>query len=288
MKKMRNLLIAMMTISMLAGTSAVSMISSAADTEAADVTAVAAENYAYTVDGDTYSFYDYQHQISIENGALKDGKDISFYGLNDEGNLATVYFNVQADEGMAVVVSNDAMVYITYAGGEMTETERAIGTVDLFGFDMSLADSTMTGMMKVFSASLGSFVQAYGGTLADYSAISGGGALSGAVEYVKAKAQNLILMDDNYITNQAGSANIAFMANEWGIYSGYQVVDGVDYSTFCFFGTQGDVYYYGYAKTESGYKVITMKGTVSEVDDRTKSVSLKPVDMSRTSDNASQ
>ena len=288
MKKMRNLLIAMMTISMLAGTSTVSMVSSASDAEAINEDIVAAKNYAYTVDGDTYSFYDYQHQISITDGALKDGKDISFYGLNDEGNLATVYFNVQADEGMAVVVSNDTMVYITYADGETTETERAIGTMNLFGFDMSLADSTMTGMMKVFSASLGSFVQAYGGTMADYSAISGGGALSGAVEYVKTSAQNLVLMDDNYITNQAGSENIAFMANEWGIYSGYQVVDGVDYSTFCFFGTQGDVYYYGYAKTETGYKVITMKGTVSQVDDRTKSVSLKPVDMSRTSDNASQ
>lgn len=288
MKKMRNLLIAIMTASMLAGTSVLPMISSASDAEENQEEIIASEGYAYTVDGDAYSFYDYQHQISIENGALKDGKDISFYGLNDEGNLATVYFNVQADEGMAVVVSNDAMVYITYADGEMTETERAIGTVDLFGFDMSLADSTMTGMMKVFSASLGSFVQAYGSTQADYSAISGGGALSGAVEYVRPKAQNLILMDDNYITNQAGSANTAFMANEWGIYSGYQVVDGVDYSTFCFFGTQGDVYYYGYAKTASGYKVIAMKGIVSEVDDRTKNVALKPVDMSRTSDNASQ
>ncbi|MBE6876310.1 MAG: hypothetical protein E7496_06230 [Ruminococcus sp.] len=288
MKKMRNLLIAVMTISMLAGTSAVSMVSSAADAEAINEETVAAENYSYTIDGDTYSFYDYQHQISIVDGTLKDGKDISFYGLNDDGNLATVYFNVQADEGMAVVVSNDAMVYINYAGGEITETERTVGTVDLFGFDMSLADSTMTGMMKVFSASLGSFVQAYGSTQADYSAISGGGALSGTVEYVRSRAQNLVLMDDNYITNQAGSANTAFMANEWGIYSGYQVVDGVDYSTFCFFGTQGDVYYYGYAKTESGYKVITMKGTVSEVDDRTKTVALKPVDMSRTSDNASQ
>ena len=281
MKKMRNLLTALMAVAMLAGTSSVSAF-------AAEPEEIAAANYAYTVDGETFSFYDYQHQISITDGTLKNNKDISFYGLNDAGNLAVVYFNVEANEGKSVVAENGSMVYTTYANGETSEVSREVGTTDLFGFDMSFADSSMAGMMKVFNASLGGFLQAYSSSVADYSAISSSGSLSGKVEYVQAKPQKLILMDDNYITNQDGSANEAFLANEWGIYSGYQVLDDADYNSFCFFGTQGDVYYYGYAKTETGYKVVNMKGTVTEVDDRTKQVSLQPVDMRQTSDNASQ
>ncbi len=281
MKKMRNLLTVLMAVTMLATTSAVS--AAAAETEA-----TASQNYAYTVDGENFSFYDYQHQISITDGTLKNNKDISFYGLNDEGNLAVVYFNVEANEGKSVVAENGSMVYTTYADGEISEVSRNVGTTDLFGFDMSLADSSMAGMMKVFNASLGGFLQVYSSSVADYSAISNFGSLSGNVEYVKAKPQELTLMDDNYITNPDGSADEAFLANEWGIYSGYQVLDDADYNAFCFFGTQGDVYYYGYAKTDSGYKVVNMKGTVTQVDDRTKQVSLQPVDMSRTSDDASQ
>ncbi|MBR4320228.1 MAG: hypothetical protein IKP69_09325 [Oscillospiraceae bacterium] len=281
MKKMKNLLTVLMAVTMIASTSAVSAF-------ADEPEEIAAENYAYTVDGENFSFYDYQHQISITDGTLKNSKDISFYGLNDAGNLAVVYFNVEANEGKSVVAENDSMIYTTYANGEISEVSREVGTMDLFGFDMSLADSSMEGMMKVFNASLGGFLQAYSTSQADYSAISNYGDLSGTIEYVQAQPQDLILMDDNYITNPEGSADEAFMANEWGIYSGYQVLDDADYSSFCFFGTQGDVYYYGYAKTETGFKVVNMKGTVTEIDDRTKQVSLQPVDMRWTSDDASQ
>lgn len=282
MKKIRNMLTAVLALTMLTAT--VASVPAFAD----DVNEAPDGNYSYTVDGDTFSFYDYQHQITIENGTLKNEKDISFYGLNDEGNLAVVYFNVQANEGKSLVAENGSMVYITYSDGEITEVERNVGTTDLFGFDMSLADSSMAGMMKVFNASLGGFLQAYSTTQADYSAISSFDSLSGKVEYVQTRPQKLILKDDNYITNQDNSANEAFLANEWGIYSGYQVLDGTDYSSFCFFGTDGDVYYYGYAMTDTGFKVVSMKGTVSQKDDRTKIVSLKPVTLSRTSDDASQ
>lgn len=284
MKKIRNLLTALTALTMLAGIAAMP----AAAEEPEEMQEPVAETYAYTVDGSTFSFYDYQHQISITDGTLKNDKDISFYGLNDAGSLAVVYFNVEANEGKSVVADNGSMIYTTYANGEISEVSRSVGTTDLFNFDMGLADSSMEGMMKVFNASLGGFLQAYSASIADYSAISSGGSLSGKIEYVQAQPQELILMDDNYITNADGSADEAFLANEWGIYSGYQVLGDVDYSSFCFFGTQGDVYYYGYAPTETGYSVVNMKGTVSEIDERTKVVSLQPVDMSWTSDDASQ
>lgn len=244
--------------------------------------------YAYSADGDTFDFYDYTHKITIAGGTLKDGKDISFYGLNDEGNLAVVYFNVEADEGKGVVATNNEMTYVTYSHGEITEYTREIGTTSLFGFDMGLADSSMAGMMKVFNASLGSFLQAYSAEIGAYSAMSSGASASANIEYVKAFNQHLLLIDDNYITNFSCSPDETFMANEWGIYSGYQVVDGIDYNTFCFFGDNNDVYYYGYAKTDDGIRVLNMKGVVYEIDSRTKYILLNPVDMSRNSDNSSQ
>ena len=252
------------------------------------VSAETASGYAYTVNGDSFDFFDYTRSISITGGTLKNGRDISYYGLNDAGNLAVVYFNVEANEGKGVVAANDAMVYVTYANGEITEVERGIGATGLFSFDMSLADPSMAGMMKVFNASLGSFLQAYAAELGAYSAISSGGTDPGAISYVGGTEQHLLLMDDNYITNFAQSSSETFMANEWGIYSGYQVVDGVDYNTFCFFGDQDDVYYFGYAKTETGFQILNMKGNVYRIDDRTQYINLKPVHMNRTTDNASQ
>lgn len=289
MKNFRNSLIAISTICMAAVSAVAPMSASAAQiTDSAVSESISDVAYEYTVDGDSFSFYDNVHSISIVDGTLKDGKDISFYGLNDQGDLAVVYFNVQADEGKGVVVTNDSMVYVTYAGGDISEVERNIGANELFNFDMGLADPSMAGMMKVFNASLGSFLGAYGTEAADYSSISSGASLTGKVEYVRGSHTDLILKDDNFITNLSWSGDEAFMANEWGIYSGYNVVNGVDYNTFCFFGDSNDVYYYGYAKTDSGYKVLNMKGTVCQIDDRTKYISLNPVDMSRTSDNASQ
>lgn len=286
MKRNKKMVIAMLALAIAAGSGAVPMTVSAAN--AAGVVSEALGGYTYSVAGDTFDFYDHDNRITILGGVLKGGKDISYYGLNDDGDLATVYFNTQADEGKGVVITNDTMTYITYAGGAMTEVQRDIGTIELFGFDMSLADSSMEGMMKVFNASLGSFVQAYAGTLMDYSSLSSTGNHTGAVEYVKGSKTTLSLMDDNFITNLDGDADEAFLANEWGIYSGYQIVDDVDYNSFCFFGTNNDIYYYGYAKTESGYQVLTMKGTVSDVSDREKTVQLVPVDMTKTSDDASQ
>lgn len=289
MKKLKNSLIVISSLCMAAISIAAPMSANAAEISDSSVSeSISDAAYEYTVDGDTFSFYDNVHSISIVDGTLKDGKDISFYGLNEQGDLAVVYFNVLADEGKGVVVTNDSMVYVTYAGGNISEVERDIGATSLFGFDMSLADPSMAGMMKVFNASLGSFLGAYGTEAADYSSISSGASLTGKVEYVKGSHTDLILKDDNFITNLNWSGDEAFMANEWGIYSGYNVVNGVDYNTFCFFGDSNDVYYYGYAKTDSGYQVLNMKGTVRKIDDRTKYISLNPVDMSRTSDDASQ
>ena len=282
MKKFRNLIACAMAFTTIAGTSAPVLSVSANDS------AETSQAYSYTTDGETFSFYDYSHNITISDGSLKNGKDISFYGLNDEGSLAVVYFNTEANEGKGVVAGNDSMIYVTYENGEISEVERPAGTQQLFNFDMSLADSSMTGMMKVFNASLGGFLQAYSSSQKEYSTICDFGSESGTINYVNPQYTELILMDDNYITNKEDSANEAFMANEWGIYSGYNVIDGVDYSTYCFFGTHGDVYYYGFSKAENGFNVVTMKGTVSEVDERTKVVSLKSVDMSVPSDNASQ
>lgn len=290
MKKFKKSLAILSTICIAAASAIAPMSANAAlvPEDAAVTQSVADTAYNYTVDGDTFSFYDNVHKISIVDGTLKDGKDISFYGLNDEGNLAVVYFNVEANEGKGVVVENDSMVYVTYADGEISEIGRDIGTTSLFGFDMSIADPSMAGMMKVFNASLGSFLGAYGAGTGDYSAICSTGKNSGMIEYVRGQRTELLLKDDNYITNLDWSNNEAFMANEWGIYSGYHVIDGVDYNTFCFFGDSDDVYYYGYAKTETGYKVLNMKGTVRKLNDRTKYISLKNVDMSRACDNSSQ
>ncbi len=290
MKKFRRSIAVISTICM-AATSLIAPLSASAEelVPEADLTeAVSVSDYDYSVDGELFDFRDNVHNITIAGGTLKDGKDISFYGLSDNGDLAVVYFNVIANEGKGVVASNDSMVYVTYADGEITEVSRDIGATGLFGFDMGLADPSMAGMMKVFNASLGSFLGAYGAETMDYSSISSSAPLSGKIEYTKGSWSELFLIDDNYITNPDGSANEAFMANEWGIYSGYQVVDGIDYNTFCFFGDSNDVYYYGYAKTETGYKVLNMKGVVYKLDDRTKYILLKPVDMSRTSDDASQ
>ncbi len=286
MKKCKRMVIALTALSVLAA-SAMPITASAEEIDVQSQAAEELSGYIASVAGDVFDFYDYSNGISIIGGNLNNGKDISYYGLNDEGNLATVYFNTEADEGKAVVVSNESMTYITYKGGEINEDVREIGTVDLFGFDMSLADSSLPGMMKVFTASLMSFVQAYSSSVGDYSAISTCSQASGSVEYVCGKQTTLNLMDDNYITNQDGSEQ-TFMANEWGIYSGYQVVDGVDYNTFCFFGNNDDVYYFGYSPTGSGYKVLTLKGSVEQIDERQKLVSLSPVDMTRTSDNSSQ
>lgn len=244
--------------------------------------------YQCTVNGDIFSFYDNVHGISIIDGMLKNGRDISFYGLNNDGNLAVVYYNAIDDEGKSAVISNDSMIYTTYADGGMSEVERSVGTLELFGFDLSNADSSMEGMMKVFNASLGSFIQSYGASIMDYTGLCTNGTSSGAVQFVKADNVSLTLMDDNYITNSQGSSDETFMANEWGIYSGYRVIDGVDYNTFCFFGNNNDAYFYGYAATESGFKVVNMKGSVSAADSRTKIISFRNIDMSRTSDSASQ
>ena len=274
---------------------ALPIVANGAEIDGKESVIESSSGYSFSVAGNAFEFFDYDHKISILGNPIPEGVDLSFdgsnisyYGLNDDGNLATVYFNTQADEGKGIVASNDEMIYISYDHGTMTEVVRNIGTIQLFGFDMSLADPSLPGMMKVFTASLGSFVQAWGATSADYSAVSNSTKLSGKVEYVKGKPVSLLLMDDNYITNLAGSPNEAFMANELGIYSGYQVVDGVDYNTFCFFGTNCDLYYYGYAPTNDGFKVLAMKGSVSQISDRVKSFTLNPVDMTKACDNSSQ
>ena len=136
--------------------------------------------YQCTVNGDIFSFYDNVHGISIIDGMLKNGRDISFYGLNNDGNLAVVYYNAIDDEGKSAVISNDSMIYTTYADGGMSEVERSVGTLELFGFDLSNADSSMEGMMKVFNASLGSFIQSYGASIMDYTGLCTNGTSSGA------------------------------------------------------------------------------------------------------------
>ena len=287
MKKNKKTVIALAVLSLLTSSAAMPLAVSAAENVSNQIIEEIS-GYSVSVSDDIFDFYDYEHDISIIGGTLNNGKDISYYGLNDEGNLATVYFNTEANEGKGVIASNDNMTYITYDNGEITEVKRDIGTLELFGFDMAGADSSLPGMMKVFTASLGSFVSAYSGTVGDYSAISNYAKASGAVEYVKGNRTSLILMDDNYITNQEGSADETFMANEWGIYSGYQVVNGVDYNTFCFFGSNNDVYFFGYSATGAGYRVLAMKGSVSQIGDREKVVTLSPVDVTRTSDNTSQ
>ncbi len=287
MKKCKRMVIALTAFSVLAG-SVAPISAGAEESDVPDQAVEEVSGYTASVANDIFDFYDYDNGISIIGGTLNNGKDISYYGLNDEGNLATVYYNTEADEGKAVVASNETMTYITYKGGEISEVVRDIGTVDLFGFDMSLADSSLPGMMKVFTASLMSFVQAYSSSAGDYSSVCSSAKAGNSVEYVRGRQTELSLMDDNYITNMDDGSEQAFMANEWGIYSGYQVVDGVDYNTFCFFGGSNDVYYFGYSPDESGCKVLTMKGSVEQISDREKIVSLSPVDMTRASDNASQ
>lgn len=287
--KSRKLLTSLLVVGML---SSMMAIPTSADTltigDSSSVEEVVMSGYNVDINGDTFTFNDYDNGISIVNGTLKNGKDISYYGLNNDGNLATVYYNAVADEGKAVVITNDSMKYIYYSNGSIKEVDRAIGTLGLFNFDLSVADSSMAGMMKVFNASLFSFMQSYQSSLADYSAISNYSNPSGKVEYVRGpRTMTLSLYDDNYMTNNTNNDE-AFMANEWGIYTGYQVYKGVDYATFCFFGDSGDVYYFGYAITENGYKVLALKGNVAQVNDRTKTVKLSPVDLTRTSDDASQ
>ena len=246
------------------------------------------DDYSFSVSGESFDFSDRCHNINILNGSLKNGMDISFYGLNDDGNLAIVYFNTDANQGKGIVASNEGMTYISYANGNCSEYNRGVGTFGLFGFDLVNADSSLEGMMNVFNASLGSFLKGYGATVADYSARCCSSASASAITYVQGQPTSLLLMDDNYITNPDGAATEAFMANEWGIYSGYQVINNVDYNTFCFFGEKNDLYFYGYAPFGSGYQVMTMKGTVSRINARMQSVDLRPVNLAVASDDASQ
>ena len=91
MKNFKNSLIAISAICMAAVSAVAPMSASAAQTTDSAVSeSISDVAYEYTVDGDSFSFYDNVHSISIVDGTLKDGKDISFYGLNEQGDLAVV------------------------------------------------------------------------------------------------------------------------------------------------------------------------------------------------------
>lgn len=296
MRKSRKIVISVLAVSLLG--SMVAMPAAAADIAEMNGGSLLTEvssGYSFSLADGTFDFCDHIHKITIDGSKIAnaidlrfDGRDISYYGLNDDGALAIVYFNTEADEGRGLIAGTDSMTYITYQNGSMTEVTREIGTAGLFGFDMANADSSLEGMMNVFNGSLFSFVGAFGTVSADYSAVCGGSAASGKAAYVKSERQKFMLVDDNYITNEAGSRNEAFFANEMGIYSGYEVVDGVDYNVFCFFGSNDDVYYFAYGLTDDGYRVMTMKGTAEQQNERVKKVRLENVDITKASDSASQ
>ena len=79
MKKFKKSLAILSTICIAAASAIAPMSANAAlvPEDAAVTQSVADTAYNYTVDGDTFSFYDNVHKISIVDGTLKDGKDIS-------------------------------------------------------------------------------------------------------------------------------------------------------------------------------------------------------------------